>query len=302
MTSYTIQLLSWFKPRSKTSAPDSTVRLTPIVEARLQDQVHYLECYKDFKFGWNLALALTENDLPFPAILEGEDLMVWRAYAYLHGAHDPAIEQALGYTLSSMDNIRAQIEGLLCCTGVSHADVSRHLNIPVDVVVAYEKLFFNIIDRRTDHKFIADSIYANSRIVENYENYLENASVSELLKRTGYNNGLDDVLYFIGISRNPFELMSVPEVATQVETMMMINGLMLSRNGWLNQNRNTMGIQHSLQLLQAAKQGGQDNSNTSPTQSLGDTLWSEITSPDNQLKDFSLEFAAIKLQEASVNA
>jgi hypothetical protein len=39
-------------------------------------------------------------------------------------------------------------------------------------VIAYEKLFFNVLDRKKDHSYIASVVYPEGRLVEAAEDYI----------------------------------------------------------------------------------------------------------------------------------
>ncbi|MEG1543089.1 MAG: hypothetical protein RR382_01000 [Tannerellaceae bacterium] len=276
MTSRTIEQLAWFLPRKKYPGQESCVDTSMLKRNVIDDQLHYLECYKDLKFGWNAAAALTKDDAEFPAILSGKDLYVWRAYAFMHGASDSAVELALRFTYPAMESMRIQLEAMLCSTEITCDEVAHELAIPVDVVEAYERLFFNIIDRRNDHKFIATVLYPGTRLVEAYDDYLDNVGLADLMKRAGYNNGPADVLFCAGIRSNPFSMLTAQEGSSRIESLMMANGLMLMRAGWASQSRNATGVMHARQIMQAAKQGGVDTNDSAGYLTMGETLTNEI--------------------------
>lgn len=277
MTADKIEQLSWYKPRGAVANVNSVADLSLVPGMAATDMFHYLDCYKDLQFGWNLATSLVSGGKEFPAILEGDDLYLWRAYRLMQGCRDSVVERALQLTLSPMDNVRGQINALLSHDTVTHDLVAQRLSIPVQVIVAYEKLFYNIVDRRTDYKFIADVVYPNTRIVEMYDNYLENVGLSDLLIRAGYNGGPEDVLYFAGIKKNPFTAMGASEGASRLEAVFMANGIMSARLGMMNQTSNAVGLMHARQIMQASKQGGQDVGDLSPTMFIGDSIAEDIT-------------------------
>jgi len=185
-------------------------------------------------------------------------------------------------TTTAMEQTRMSLEAaLLTSQGVDDKEswlqvVCKEHTLSRDVVIAYEKLFFNILDRLGDEKFIRQTVYPGSRMVEMMENYIQNEGIGSIMRRTGYNNGLSDLMYLMGDRRNPLNNSDSRQSAAMLEKTMMVNGLYLARNGWLNQMQNSAGLMHSRQLMQAAKAGGESDQPVSPISSLGDILIGEI--------------------------
>ena len=161
MQAQTIAQLAWYKPRSKNAARLSACSdIKGLSPQNASDIIHYAECHKNlqFRLGFCSRYGSSGYPLPFPAILRGDDLIVWRAYRYILGADDPVISGALSLNTDTRANTRNQVRALLISDKVDCEFVAENLSIPLDVVKAYEKLFFNVIDRKKDHSYIANRI------------------------------------------------------------------------------------------------------------------------------------------------
>lgn len=166
-------------------------------------------------------------------------------------------------------------------TGAPFSEISKVTGFSVDVIRTYERLFFNVYDRREESLFIANIVYPEHRLVETMEGYIKEADSSSLLKRSAYNNGLDDVAYFIGLKVDSVEGSlaggNAQEMANRLESSIMANGYYLARNGFLNQ-RSATGVGAAKSLLVAAKQGGDDGGEQDSygATSIGDSLVEEL--------------------------
>jgi len=194
----------------------------------------FLYAYKDLQFGWNFARTMAANKLELPPIFQDRNEWVWRAYLYALNRQkfkDPVIREALTFTGHNMQKERAVLHALLINPKATIEDVAQRLNRDVDVIEAYEALFFNVHDRREDHLYISSIVYPQGRLVEMYEHYIRNESLEMILLRAGYNHGPEDVLYFAGF---PSELL-MQHIGNDVPA----------------------GMSNARLLMSAAKQGGQ---------------------------------------------
>lgn len=277
MRAQTIAQLAWYKPRSNNVARLSTcVDLRGITRERAADIIHYAECHKNLQFGWDFAVALSQSPLPFPALLHGDDLFVWRAYNYLLGRADAAVEGAVALNMDSMTNTRNQVRALLIANNVDYKFVAHNLNLPLDMVKAYEKLFFNVLDRKKDHAFIADVVFPNGRMVEAFENYLETTGIGDLMLRAGYTHGRQHVLYGAGLGKNPYTTKDAMEGAKELDNMFMADGCLYASLGWMHQTRNAMPITNARLSMQASKMGNNNIDKSAGLISLGDTMKTEL--------------------------
>lgn len=277
MRAATIAKLAWYKPRCiDTDGWTASIKDLKIAEEQLQDILHYATCYKNLQFGWDIAQALVEANIPFPSFLEGDDLYVWRAYNYIIGNEDPVIASALALNSRANQQTAATIKALLISKDVTPTFVSAKTSIPVEVIIAYEKLFFNVLDRKKDHAYIASIVYPNGRMVEAMENYLEETGISDLMLRAGHNKGTDHVLYASGLGDNPFARADVTEGATMLDSMFMADGCLYAGLGWLHQRRNAMPITNARLSIQAGKMGKGEQQQHVGFLGIGETLRNEI--------------------------
>lgn len=277
MRASTIAQLAWYKtPSECTAGLYACSDKLNISEDKARDIMHYAECHRDLSFGWSFATDMANNNLPFPAILEGDDLYVWRAYRYILGDEDPVIAGAVALTTSGNTNTRNQMHALFVSEDVDHQYVSSKLHLDLEVVKAYEKLFFNVIDRKADHAFIANIVYPEGRMVEAMENYLETTGLGELMMRAGLTNGKDFVLYAGGIGQHPFSTMDAAEGAARMDKQFMIDGCFYAMSGWQHQRKNSMPILNARLSMQASKMGKSDDTGGVVDINIGDTLVDEI--------------------------
>lgn len=278
MRAATIAQLAWYKtPSESTAGLYSCENIPGLSESQLRDIMHYATCHKNLQFGWDFAKDMAESILPFPAFLEGDDLYVWRAYQYLKGAEDPVIAGAVAITSEGNKNLRNQIHALLVSEDVDHEFVSARLSISLEVIKAYEKLFFNVLDRKADHAFIAGVVYPEGRMVEAMENYLETTGFGDLMMRAGLTNGKDFVLYAGGVGKHPFASLDAAEGAARMDKQFMIDGCFYALSGWQHQRRNAMPILNARLSMQASKMGNkQEMAGEVIDVHLSDTLREEI--------------------------
>lgn len=278
MRAATIAQLAWYKtPSESTAGLYSCENIPGLSESQIRDIMHYAACHKNLHFGWDFATDMAASTLPFPAFLEGDDLYVWRAYQYLKGAEDPVIAGAVAITSEGNKNLRNQIHALLVSEDVDHEFVSDRLSISLEVVKAYEKLFFNVLDRKADHAFIASVVYPDGRMVEAMEDYLETTGFGDLMMRAGLTNGKDFVLYAGGVGKHPFASLDAAEGAARMDKQFMIDGCFYALSGWQHQRRNAMPILNARLSMQASKMGNkQEMAGEVIDVHLSDTLREEI--------------------------
>ena len=279
MNAELIHKLAWYLPLSKAyhDVPEDQIEFAGI-ETSIRDIAHYLNCYKDIAFGWKLAYRLARSGRELPSMLEGEDLWVYRAYLYIAGvSNDPIVGSALSLTLSAAESQRVKIQALLLSKYSTIPEIANRLHMDARVISAYEKLFFNVLDRKEDGMYLADIVYPEGRYVEFMNGYLETEPISMLLKRSGYNNGSGDVLYMSGMPNTTLEsLFPSDDSASRFEKYLMMNGYALGRNGFINQG-NMPGIHHARQVLQAIKQGGEGDEAVNPFKTMGQSLLEDLT-------------------------
>ncbi len=250
------------------------------IRQALNEANRYAMAYADLQFGWRWLQLIIRGDHEFtPAMRRACDPVMRRAHSHLtRQRHDPYVMNALMIgTCEEMRHTRQMLNALFLSRDYDPKKVCQYVNLPPEAVDTYEKLFFNVVDRRADDKFIATVLYPNTRIVELFEDYLasDSADLSQLMMRAGYNNGMRDVLFFAGHADGIGLLADeqAKETPARLESLTMANGFILARNGWLNVRRNAVGVQNARALISAAKIGGQESEGmASPMGTLGDTL------------------------------
>lgn len=233
--------------------------------------------YKDLSVGWKFINKLVELDMDFPAFVSGDDLYLYDAY--LHVLDPSRYRQehiAMARYIASDHAMHAPVNALLMCSNMTYKSMAAELGIAEKALIAYEKLFFNVIDRHMDHMFIRNVVYPDGRLVEMYENYLENEDLGRLLMRAGYNNGKDDVMHFAGFRSGLLDSLANQNMPVKLESVIMANGYILAKNGWANQRDHAVGVISARNLIAAAKHGGQDQQQDNAFARFGEVLIDEI--------------------------
>lgn len=226
---------------------------------------HFAYCYSKPSFPWMYVQTLVKKNLEFPHHLLHwvNDKILYQAYLReKEGLEVEAIDSALILLSEKNRNVKAVINALLICDNVNTDYVSKKTGIDHETIEVYEKLFFNILDRKHEDAFLANVVYPNGRLVEVYKDYASLVDADSLLLRSGYNNGPNDVLYLGGFKqgRGHLETVSLEEAVTSLESIIMVNGYILARNGFLNQSSQSMpGMSSARNLIAASKQAGLDN-------------------------------------------
>lgn len=239
----------------------------------------FVRAYSDLAIGWKAAKQLAELEMPFPSFMEGDDHWLFKAYLFCVNPekyHDKHISHARALASSRMSNSRDAINGLLLCDDATYELIESDTGIHHKTIAAYEKLFYNVMDRHLDHLYIRNIAYPHGRLVETYEDYLENEELGKILLRIGFNNGREDVLHFAGFRSGLLSSLSQQSMPEKLESLIMANGYLLARNGWANQREHASGLSSARNLIAAAKHGGQDNQQVSAFSDFGITLIEEV--------------------------
>jgi len=271
--------LAWHLPEPKDDKLNSRTRIAGETGVIDYDLDRFLDAYTNLGFGWHAVKTLAVNRQDFPTCLEGEDEIVFRAY--LHNCSKryfcQEVWEAEMLKKQSMHQSRSILEAMLLATDATPEAVADHLGLSLPTVLAYEKLFFNIFDRRQDELFLASVAYPHGRFVETFDTYSASEPLHMLLRRLGYNTSMANVLHWGGLRSGLLEkLASSATTPSQLEALIMANGYMLAQAGFMNQQANSTGLHHAKTLLTAAKAGGEDNAPVTPFASLGSLLRGEI--------------------------
>lgn len=240
----------------------------------------FLVAYRDLAFGYHFVRALIKCGCELPPDVDEQEVI---DFYWFERTGEPrgAIVETLALHHPSAHFIENAIQAMLL-TFAPIDEIAAKLGVSSDVLRTYERLFFNVFDRREESLFIANVVYPEHRLVETMEGYTREADFASILKRSAYNNGIDDVAYFIGLnveSVTAAHQSNAREMANRLESSIMANGYYLARNGFINQ-RSCTGVASAKSLIVAAKQGGEDNSEMDSygATSIGDSLVKELQS------------------------
>lgn len=281
MRAQTIAQLAWYQPVSDLTIEQAdALPETYVGRERAIQIIHYAQCHKNLQFGWEFAQQINiDPNFQFPAILHGDDLYVWRAFKYLQGHTDPVIQSALALTLPDNKTLKDQINALLITKDITPAFIAKKLSLDEQTVIAYEKLFFNVLDRKKDHSYIAQIVYPDGRLVEAAEDYIENAGMGDILLRAGFTRGVNHVLYAGGYIDNPFSGEDAATQAEKLDRIFLADGCLYATMGWANQRNNARPIINAKASIIAGKMGKGDNQNSgAKCITPGEILRSELAS------------------------
>ena len=225
------------------------------------DAQRFALSYRKPEFGWEFCRLLARHERPLPTFMDGDDQVLFRAYAFLV---DPKrfknqdLSHAMGLRHPDMKTAREVIESMLLTQDATCQSVARAVRMPVGVIKTYEKLFFNVLDRKEDALYMMRIIYPAGRMVEMMSNYLPDLQLGSLLRRVGANDGPEHVLYHAGISNDLVNTLASSSSGKQMEDRIMANGYVMARAGLLNQDPASVpGILHAQRLIAAGKVGGE---------------------------------------------
>jgi hypothetical protein len=279
----TIQTLLEYLPETEEFATSNFFGgSTSVLNASSMDNasMRFIMAYKDLSLGWKSAKLLASSDTQFPCFLSGDDLWLFKAYLYCidnKKFYNRSIAEAKGLASNQMTRDNETIKALLVSDDIDYKFIANKTALNIDTIKAYERLFFNIVDRKNEHMFIKNVVYPDGRLIEMFDDYLKNEDLGKLLVRTGYNNGAEHVLHFAGFKSGlVHSLANGNTMPNQLEALFMANGYLLARNGWLNQRVHSVGLNNARNLLQAAKQGGVEEQKPSPFAGVGDILSNEM--------------------------
>ena len=157
----------------------------------------FIRSYKDVAFAYHFIKTLVDTNKPLPAFVDEPEL--YDAYQFLrYNAYKPNVIFAISLTHPSNKSMEDVIKAFLI-TDEPYNKLANITGIPEEVLRLYEKLFFNVRDRKQEALFIANTVYPNTRMVELMDNYTRNEDFGKMLMRSAYNNGIEDAMYFSGL-------------------------------------------------------------------------------------------------------
>lgn len=269
MDAHTIDLLAAHDPASRISRMTTGVMTTTQSPLLSQGLARFLARYQKPNFGWYIACQFANNGIRFPVALHLRDSWVIKAYCMLVDPdrfRDDTIIEAFHISQRSHGVNIGDIMMKTHILSMSHdgdsveeqiKSIANSIGCSPDLVEAYECLFYNVLDRRRDNIYMTHEVYPETRFVEMSDNYFQNATLLDLIKRSGFNHrDLDLSAYLLGIGDQSYlaKLASRPDRESELTKYMMGNGLMLTRANMLNQR--SVGMTRAASLLAASRQGG----------------------------------------------
>jgi hypothetical protein len=244
------------------------------------DTERFTLLYSDPAIGWKIAFACARYGLKLHTVLDAGDDAIFRAYLYCCNPkryNDEVMARVLAMHDSRMDTASRAIRSMLFAPNIDADMIAGNLDMSADVVRTYEQLFYNVLDRKKDATYLTKLIYPHGRLVEYMERYIHDARFEDIVARTGFNNGVADVMHFLGASNNMVDSMIAADAGKNLEKLMMAQGYVMARNGFLNQTNHAASIGHARQLISAGKLGGQDTgAGDSDFLYMADSWWAEL--------------------------
>lgn len=283
MTSATLMDLSWYLPDTPGRYRVDQVDPTMMTYNETIEVERFLFAYRQPKFGWLFTKIMHQCNKPLPGHLDIFDHDLYRLHSHLNGRREPIIIQALALAFAPSErSVRLGLESLLLTklaqtmgAEASLEYAADFLKMPLDLVRAYEKLFFNIADRLDDEKFIIGLVYPHTRVVEHSRNYIKCENVTKLLYRAAYNHGETDLKQMLGFRDQLSSQSDAKVFAEKLEGALMASGLFMAKNGYMHDSSLSV-INSARQLIAATKAGGVDTMGDTVMSSLGDSLQAEL--------------------------
>lgn len=279
MTYQTIKALSWYiKPHwVPPVSEEDTQEDDRMVYSCVADAVFFAWCYQQLDFGWNFVKFLHKYDIPFPLMLTEHDLHLWEAYCFLYGLPSAAVEAAIQIHYDKKRHLGSQIEAMLMAPDCDVHRIARYFSIPLSTLMAYEKLFCNVLDRKADAKLIPMILHPQGRWDELESDYRDVTDKKLLTKRGGYHNGMEAVAHTSGINI-PVETReaSAGENAESLESIIMQNAKLIISMTGLSGGANVQALRLATNFIQAAKMGGTESGETSPADFIGNAVLDDL--------------------------
>lgn len=244
--------------------------------ALISDGVSSTENYRRFHlaynlptFGWQAALALSESAHPFVPISKSRSLKwVFAAQTYLrHGeqvANNDKVKavKAAYFLFTRPEELcnRQVLEAALMTNEGTPASLALTLGMDPDLIEAYEALFYNVYDRQEDHMYLRNMVYPWTRLEEYFEDQLTRGNLGRQLLRIGYNKGLEAVLFFSGFRTSVLHGLDENKASATFKKAIMIQGMMLAENGFLNYTKHHATILSAKAIVQSGLLGGVEQS------------------------------------------
>lgn len=276
----------WLEPENET--------MEDKLRRKMADVQRYAYAYADLKFAWRYVQVLLRNGIPLPSFLkatvDGPVIKLYRHLAY--DVHDVDVFEAMMLAMTPQRRQEKNIVNALLVSKDFKLDaVVRATGLEPSAIGMYEKLFFNVLDRRHEAAYMAAVVYPDGRMVEVMDNYLQGdgAILPKLLMRAGRSGGSEDVLYNAGMLAG-LGSQSVRSNTTNLEHALMATGYMMARAGLGGQE--IRAVNTARQLLAAAKAGGDAGGEESVFLGMGGALKMEMETVQRYEAEVATKYAS----------
>jgi len=237
------------------------------VEILLMPGCRALDAYITPEFGWNAAMSLHQFGMRRNGFLDGRSQWIHLASICLERgleeeSHDPRL-RAVQWAWKirhdeKMAITRHTLEGALVVADATREGAAVALGLDLDIVEAYETLFWNVVDRNADLTYLQTVVYPDGRLEEMVSGFIQRANMDKLLHRLGYNSGIVDLSWGAGLRLTPVNSTSIQVAKEQNERLTLSIGALMLRNfGHFHEQHPQ--VTSSRQLISAAKIGGIDD-------------------------------------------
>jgi len=221
----------------------------------------FAKCYSNPSFAWHLLKLYSDADKQFPigncitlSRLDEYEILRDAYWFQRQGVATPELLFAVSIDRALDPYYKSVLRSCLLIEDICSEEIAAKTGIPKKSVEIYEKLFFNVWDRKEDQLYISSQVYPEGVFSELDPNYQARTNYMELLKKAGYRNGIEEVMSLAGV-RGYSKSGNTQALVAEFENKLMANAVFLSDMGLLN-TRNQVGISNAKNLLAAAKHGG----------------------------------------------
>lgn len=223
--------------------------------------------YNEPAFGWKAAREIYLSGVrDFPLPPEGPLKWVFRAWLlqrypkeYLN--HDCLKPVRAAWLINAHDDNRSTrdvLRAALITHDMDPKSLGVRMGMDPEIMEAFDTLFWNVYHRRKDHMFLRNLVYPNSRLEEYCQDYATRHSLGKHLLRIGYNKDIKNVLFWAGFRQETWEGMDAQQASALFKKSVLVQGLMLAENGFLNYTKHHPTVISAKSIIQANLIGGND--------------------------------------------
>jgi hypothetical protein len=249
--------------------------------------------YNQPAFGWMAAEEIFLSGMrDFPLPPEGNLKWVFRAWLmrkykkeYASNAVFRPVREAFMLFADERNKVmRHVVEAALITHAMPPVMLGQKLGMDGSTVEAYDALFWNVHDRRADHMFLRNQVYPDTRIEEYFEDYPTKKSLGKHLLRVGYNKDLKSVLFLAGFREDMLSSMDAQQASALFKKTVMVQGLMLAENGFLNFTKHHPTVISAKSIIQANLIGGNEQGGEVSTGTFSDYAFGQLHDDYNNLQ------------------